>query len=71
MGVVGVQGLLDNSMIGSWRMLMPFLGGCITTLLLRVSLMTWFSWGLRMEFFQFSFFTFLWQVGEWSLSCTI
>ena len=41
MGVVRVRGLLDNSIIRSWRMLMPFLGGCITTSLLWVSLMTW------------------------------
>ena len=35
MGVVGVQCLLDISMIGSWRMLILCLGGFITTLLFR------------------------------------
>ena len=68
MRVVRVQGLLDNSIIMSWRMLMNFLGGCITTSLFWVSLMTWFSWALRMKFFKFGLFTFLWKIGEWSLS---
>ena len=71
MGVVRVRGLLDNSTIGSWRMLMPFLGGCMTTPSFWVLMMPWFSWRLRMEIFQFSPCTSLWQVGEQSLSCAV
>ena len=36
-----------------------FLGGCITTSLLRAPLMTWFGWGPRMGFFQFNLITSL------------
>ena len=71
MGVVGVQGLLDNSMIWSRRMLILFLEGCITASVLWVPLMTWHGWGLRMNFFQLRSFTSLWQVGVWSLSRTV
>ena len=52
-------------------MLMPFLGGFITTPLFWVLMMPWFGWGLRMEIFRFSPSTSLWQVGGWSLSHTV
>ena len=59
MRVVGVQGLLDISMIRSWSMLILCLGGCITTPLLWVLLTTWYGWELRMEFFLFNLITSL------------
>ena len=49
---------------------MPFSGGCIATPSVRVLLILWFGWRLRMVIFQFSPFTPLWQVEEWSLSRT-
>ena len=51
---------------------MPYSGGCIaTTPSFWILLMPWFGWRLRMVVFQFCPFTPLWQVGEWSLSCTV
>ena len=50
---------------------MPSSGGCIITPSFRVLLMPWFGLRLRMVSFQFSPFTLLWQVGEWSLSHTV
>ena len=50
---------------------MPYSGGCITTPLFWVLLMSWFGWRLRMVIFQSSPFTLLWLVEEWSLSHTI
>ena len=49
---------------------MPFARGCIATPSILVLLIPWFGWRLRMVIFQFSPFTPLWQVEEWSLSHT-
>lgn len=49
-GIVGTLGFQDRFMIGSWRRLRPFLGGCKCILLVGIYRIIWFGWMWRVNF---------------------